>query len=193
MHHRSKQFGKIFCLKNLTLVTGKRATYLGPQRYNNFNALSPYMPNPRRKNQEYQNFVQQFQSAIQNLDNSPFNVHTAIAELNNSKRNRLFEIVRTVLGAELSLELAYPENEMSQRYISCNGHNFSFASSGVRLVVSILTSLSDEYYSHFLVDEPELGVSPKAQSELADFLLNDENRKKFFPHIQSIVFATHSY
>ncbi len=97
-----------------------------------------------------------------------------------------------VLGAELTLELAYPENEMSQRYISCDGHNFSFASSGIRLVVSIVTSLLDDEYTHFLIDEPELGISPKSQGQLADFLLEDANRKKYFPHIKSIVFATHS-
>ncbi len=31
--------GKSFVLKNLVLAIGENATYLGPQRYNNFNAL----------------------------------------------------------------------------------------------------------------------------------------------------------
>ena len=81
---------------------------------------------------------------------------------------------------------------MSQRYISCNGHNFSFASSGVRLVVSIITSLLDSERTHFFIDEPELGVSPRSQGQLVDFLLLEKNRREFFPHVEVLVFATHS-
>lgn len=184
--------GKSYVLKNLVLEIGEKATYLGPQRYNNFNALSPYSPQPNRRSKWHQSFRQNFTNTAQNLDNSPFNVQQAIAELDDIRRKQLFDIVEMVLGAKLSLELAYPQNEMSQRYISCDGHNFSFSSSGTRLVVSIVTSLLDEEFTHFLIDEPELGISPKSQGQLADFVLDGTNRKKYFPHIKSIVFATHS-
>ena len=184
--------GKSFVLKSLAVSLGEKATYLGPARYHNFNSLSPYSPKPNRRQQEFRTLKQQFESASQNVDNSPFNIQQAIAELDDKRRKRLFKIVKEVLGASLSLELAYPENEMSQRYISCDGHNFSFASSGIRLVVSILTSLLDTEYNHFIIDEPELGVSPKAQGQLADFLFDKKLRKKYFSHVKSLVFATHS-
>jgi len=184
--------GKSFLLKCLAMEWEGKATYLGPARYSNFNALSPYAPQPDRKNNWYRQFSQQFASSAQNLDNSPFNTQQAIAELDNERRGTLFQIIEEVLGAKLSLQLAYPENEMSQRYISCNGHNFSYASSGTRLIVSIVTSLMDREFSHFLIDEPELGISPQAQGVLSDFIFNRTKRKKYFPHIEKIIFATHS-
>lgn len=184
--------GKSFLLKNLVLELGESANYLGPARYSNFNSLSPYAPQPSRRSQWWRQFREQFRSKNQNLDNSPFNIQQAIAELSDARRKKLFEIVRELLGVELSLELSHPQNEMSQRYISSDGHNFSYSSSGTRLVVSIITSLLDEEYTHFLIDEPELGISPKAQGQLADFLLDAENRAKYFPHAANIVFATHS-
>lgn len=184
--------GKSYVLKTILLEVGVKAVYLGPARYNNFNALSPYAPRPTRRSEWFQQFQKQFRETSQNLDSSPFNVQQAIAELDDARRTELFEIVREILGVELSLELAYPENEMSQRYISCDGHNFSFASSGTRLVVSLVTSLLDTEYTHFLIDEPELGVSPRSQGQLADFILDETRREKYFSHAKSIVFATHS-
>lgn len=184
--------GKSFVLRDLVLRVGEAASYLGPARYNNFNTLAPYSPNPNRRRDWYRQLKQRMEKETQNFDNSPFNVQQAIAELDDERRDHLFEIVQKVLGVELSLELAIPENQMSQRYISADGHNFSFSSSGVRLVVSIITSLLDTEYTHFFVDEPELGISPKAQGSLVDFIFRKGNRDKYFPHMQCLVFATHS-
>lgn len=184
--------GKSYLLKQLTLQMEGNGVYLGPSRYNNFNSLAPYSPRPKRKSEDWLRFSNTLRTAKQNIDSSPFNIQQAVAELDNERRERLFEICGSVLGADLSLELASPNNEMSQRYISCNGHNFSFASSGVRLSVSIVTSLLNTDYSHFFVDEPELGISPEAQGLLANFLLNVENRRRYFPHLRSLVMASHS-
>ena len=184
--------GKSFILKKMTEQLAGAGTYLGPARYSNFNTLAPYAPKSGRKQRKFQNFVNTFRNNAENIDNSPFNIQQAIAELSDASRASLFEIVEKVMGAKLSLALASPENEMSQRYISADGHNFSFVSSGTRLIVSILTSLLDEDFTHFLIDEPELGVSPESQSQLADFILDRENRRKYFPHVQHVVFATHS-
>jgi hypothetical protein len=81
---------------------------------------------------------------------------------------------------------------MSQKYISCSGHNISFTSSGFRLITTLVTSLLDSEYDTYLIDEPELGISPEAQGILADFLFDRAHRQKYFPHIKTLVFATHS-
>src|SRR5262249_4333426 len=83
-------------------------------------------------------------------------------------------------------------NSMSQKYISCGGHNISYTSSGFRLITALITSLLDTDYDTFLIDEPELGISPEAQGVLADFLFDRVHRKKYFPHIKTLVLATHS-
>jgi hypothetical protein len=104
----------------------------------------------------------------------------------------LTEIVQELLGVKLEVKTTVPDNDMSQRYISVGNHNISFTSSGFRLITTIITSLLNPSYDTFLVDEPELGISPEAQAVLADFLFDKTARAKYFPHIQTLLLATHS-
>lgn len=184
--------GKSFLLKSLTQQWGQAASYLGPARYQNFNLLGYFTPNRNRRNEKWNQFMNQWQQQQQNIDNSPVNLQQAIAELSDDQRNRLAEIMRTLLGVELEWRQTVDGNSMSQKYISCGGHNISYTSSGFRLITTLVTSLLDTDYDTFLIDEPELGISPEAQGILADFLFDREHRSRYFPHIKTIVFATHS-
>jgi predicted ATPase len=184
--------GKSFLLKTLTQQWGQNASYLGPARYQNFNLLGHYTPNKNRRDQKWQQFMQQWQQQQQNIDNSPVNLQQAIAELSDERRDKLTEIIFKLLGVTLEFRYTVENNSMSQKYISCDGHNISFTSSGFRLITTLVTSLLDEDYDTFLIDEPELGISPEAQGILADFLFDRAHREKYFPHIKTLVFATHS-
>lgn len=184
--------GKSFLLKTLTQQWGATASYLGPARYQNFNLLGYFTPNRNKNNQRYNEFLNQWNQQQQNIDNSPVNLQQAIAELTDSQRDTLVEIVELLLGTGMEIKETVPGNSMSQKYISCNGHNISYTSSGFRLIATLLTSLLNNDCDTFLIDEPELGVSPEAQGVLADFLFYREHRTKYFPHIRTIVFATHS-
>jgi hypothetical protein len=184
--------GKSFLLKTLTQQWGQTASYLGPARYQNFNLLGYFTPNRNRKSERWHEFLNQWNQQQQNIDNSPVNLQQAIAELTDSQRNTLVEIVELLLGTRMEIKETVPGNSMSQKYISCNGHNISYTSSGFRLIATLLTSLLNSDCDTFLIDEPELGVSPEAQGVLADFLFDREHRAKYFPHIRTIVFATHS-
>lgn len=184
--------GKSFLLKTLTQQWGDSASYLGPARYQNFNLLGYFTPNKDRKSQRWRDFMNQWNQQQQNIDNSPVNLQQAIAELTDSQRDTLIEIVEMLLGTRMEIKETVPGNSMSQKYISCNGHNISYTSSGFRLIATLLTSLLNNDYNTFLIDEPELGVSPEAQGVLADFLFDRAHRAKYFPHIKTIVFATHS-
>jgi len=170
--------GKSFLLKTLTQQWGQTASYLGPARYQNFNLLGYYTPNRNRRNERWNNFINHWHQQHQNIDNSPVNLQQAVAELTDSQRNNLIEIVELLLGTRMEIKETVPGNSMSQKYISCNGHNISFTSSGFRLVATLLTSLLDTDYDTFLIDEPELGISPEAQGVLADFLFDRERRAK---------------
>jgi hypothetical protein len=116
----------------------------------------------------------------------------AIAELSGEQRSRLSEIVELLLGITLQIKSTVPNNSMSQKYISCSGHNLSYTSSGFRLITTLVTSLLDVDYDTFLIDEPELGISPEAQGVIADFLFDRKHRAKYFPHVKTLIFATHS-
>lgn len=136
--------------------------------------------------------MNQWQQQQQNIDNSPVNLQQAIAELADEQRDKLTEVIYDLLGVTLEFRYTVENNSMSQKYISCDGHNISYTSSGFRLITTLVTSLLDTDYDTFLIDEPELGISPEAQGVLADFLFDRNHRVKYFPHIKTLVFATHS-
>ncbi len=184
--------GKSFVLKTLTQLWGSSTSYLGPARYQNFNLLGYYTPNQNRKNEKWHSFISQWNNQQQNIDNSPVNLQQAISELSDEQRNTLKEIVKMLLGVDLDIRQTVDNNSMSQKYISCGGHNVSYTSSGFRLIMTLVTSLLDKDYDTFLVDEPELGISPEAQGLLADFLFDRTHRAKYFPHIRTLILATHS-
>jgi predicted ATP-dependent endonuclease of OLD family len=184
--------GKSFLLKTLTQGWGNTATYIGPSRYQNFNLLGFSTPSANRRNEKWNQFINQWQQQNQNIDNSPLNLQQAISELSDDSRNKLTEIIKLLLGVDLEIKHTIFNNSMSQKYISCDGHNISYTSSGFRLITTLITSLLDTDFDTFLIDEPELGISPEAQGILADFLFNREHREKYFPHIKTLVFATHS-
>ena len=184
--------GKSYLLKLMTQAVGETASFLGPARYQNFNMLTPYAPVANKRSEKFQQWLRQWKQSTQNLDNSPFNLQQAIAELSNVKRGQLIEIMHALLDSKMEILHTIPENSMSQQYISVNGHNISFTSSGYRLIASLVTSLLNEDYDIFLIDEPELGVSPEAQGIFADFLFDATMRAKYFSHVKTLVVATHS-
>lgn len=184
--------GKSYILKTMTQRVGATASYLGPARYQNFNLLGYFTPTRDRKQQRYNEFLSYWRQNNQNMDNSPLNLQQAIAELTDDRRELLQEIIHLLLGSRIEILHTVPNNSMSQKYISVGGQNLSFSSSGFRLITTLITSLLDEEYDTFFIDEPELGISPEAQGTLADFLFDAEHRAKYFPHIKTLVFGTHS-
>lgn len=185
--------GKSWLLKTMTQQWGKSCSYIGPARYQNFHLLPQHTPSKGDRGAEkYSQFVNQFSNEHQNVDNSPLDLQQAIAELSDIRRATLAEIVKSLLNVELVVKTTVAGNEMSQRYISVGEHNISFTSSGFRLIITILTSLLNESFSSFLIDEPELGISPEAQGLLADFLFDKRSREKYFAHVQTLILATHS-
>lgn len=184
--------GKSFLLRALMRHHGQKASYLGPARYSNFNTLAPYGPRLNRREEKWRSVFNHFHNATQNVDNSPLNVQQAIAELSDGQRSVLFRLVGDLLGAGAKIEQTVPGNSMSQKYIDVDGFNLSFTSSGFRLVATLLTSLLDQDYTHFLIDEPELGLSPEIQGVFADWLLDPAKRAEYLTHVQGVVLATHS-
>lgn len=183
--------GKSFLLKTLTEQVGLDAAYIGPARYTNFNQIPFYTSRPTKKTDFWRQF-QQWRRAEYTVDNSPINLQQSIAEFDDATRADFFEILRSLLDVDIEVSKADPNNEMSLRYLSCGGHNLAYTSSGVRLIASVLTCLLDKDYTTILIDEPELGISPEAQGVLADFLFDRSSRSKYFPHLNTLVFATHS-
>src|SRR5690606_20963073 len=131
--------------------------------YFNFNLLTPYNPTSRRRRQRYQQLIQHFKNSSHNVDNSPLDLGQAIAELSDDERARLFKMLNILLGSEITTDYTVADNKMSQQYVKVDGFNLAFQSSGYRLAATLLTCLLDSQSDAFIVDEPELGLSPEAQ------------------------------
>ncbi len=172
--------GKSFLLKTLKQRFGVGSFYLGPARYQNFNLLTFYLPGQTTKENKHREFMNQFNQDQQNIDNSPVNLQQSISELSDAQRDFFAEIMKNLLDVDIGIESTDPLNTMSQKYISCSGHNLSFTSSGLRLVATLVTSLLDPNYDTFLIDEPELGISPEAQGRLLIFFLIANEERNIF-------------
>lgn len=184
--------GKSYLLRSLFNDIGIDAFYLGPSRYNNFTIFDQIAPISKNKKSRYDEVHSHIHGSGRNADNIPLNLGEAIARLTDVKRKELLSLLDKLLGSKTKLEHTIPDNSMSQQYVNVDGHNISYTSSGFRLVTTLLTSLFNEDSSHFLIDEPELGLSPEIQGILAEFLFDEARRSAYFPHIKSIVIATHS-
>jgi hypothetical protein len=86
-----------------------------------------------------------------------------------------------------------PANTFSPFYVDMDGENLRYGSSGTRLLLMLLGILLDERFSVILVDEPEIGLSPRIQAVLARFLYDKEHRQQFCPHLRQLYIATHSH
>lgn len=183
--------GKTWILQRIHSKLGKEAIYLGVSRLQNFSVLGNVGPNSNKDKQNIE-FLRKIATSKQNIDSSNWSLQRSISYLTNEKRELLFKIVWELLGSEMTIRNVISDNDMSQKYISVDGFNLGYTSSGFRQIVSILCSLLDEDYKYFIIDEPEQGISPENQAILADFLFDIDKRKEFFPHIKKIFIATHS-
>lgn len=183
--------GKSFLLKKIHNDLGNKTMYLGPSRYFNFNIL-PQLESTEAKESHYANLARRIEHAEINIDSAGINLQTSIVEMTNEKRAKLFSTVEDLLGSNMEIKPIDPKNDMSRKYISVDGYNLSYTSSGFRLITTLITGLLDDYYENVLIDEPELGISPELQGVLADYVFDPKLRQEKFSHLKKVIIATHS-
>jgi len=113
--------------------------------------------------------------------------------LSDNRRANLFALCGELIGNNFTLKKVDEQNDLSPRYIDMDGQNLSVGSSGTRLLMTMLGLCMDERFTSMLIDEPELGLSPKVQAALSSFFQDQEERKKYFPHLERVYLATHSH
>lgn len=166
---------------------------IGPVRFYHVHQFSSSIKNPNEldecENQFHGNFNQEDYNHEQNF----LDLNRIITNLNDEKRNLLFEICGKLIGSKFSLKRFDEGNSLSMSYIDMDGQNLSVGSTGTRLLMTMLGICIDERFNTIFIDEPELGLSPKVQQSFSLFLQNKEERKKYFPHLSHIYISTHSH
>lgn len=185
--------GKTLFLRQLLAELDHSAYFLQCNRFSHIDILNTRQVDRYEYRRYFDNFLQNYYTAQQNQENNELNLEQLITNLKEDQLNRLFEIVSNLLGQQFSLKQIDPESRFSPFYVDMDGQNLRLASTGTRLLFSLLGLLFDQRFSVVLIDEPEIGLSPRVQRALATFLYHPETRAEFFPHLKQVFISTHSH
>lgn len=185
--------GKTLYLKQLFSVVGHGGYLVSCNRFSHVDVLNTRQQEENQYRNYYDNFIQNWYSSSQNTEESEYKLEQALTALTNDKRKLLFALCRTLLGSEISLKRTQENNEFSPFYVDIDGQNLRYASTGTRLLITLLGVLLNDRFSTLLIDEPEIGLSPKAQTAVARLLFDPASRKEHWPHLQHLYIATHSH
>ncbi len=185
--------GKSLLLKHLFASLGPKSCLLTCNRFSTIDVINSRTTDPNERRQVYDMFIQQQEAGNYHEDLNPKQLEQLIAGLNNEKQDKLFEIAGQLLGSKISLQQTEKDHRISPWYVDIDGQNLKYASSGTRLLFTLLGNLLDEYFQIMLIDEPELGLSPRIQAVLARALYDTDSRQKYFPHLKQVFVVTHSH
>jgi predicted ATPase len=185
--------GKTLLLKHLFSLTGHGGYLVGCNRFSNVDVLNSRQREQHEHRRYYENFMFEFERSHQNTENNELNLEQVLTGLKNQQRAKLFSTAESLIGNKFVMERTDPENEFSPFHVKMDGENLRYGSSGTRLFLTILGILLDERFSTLLIDEPEIGLSPRLQARLAGFLYNPAERAAFCPHLRQLYLATHSH
>jgi hypothetical protein len=165
----------------------------GPQRFYHIYELSTQRWNLQDYDNWDRSFRENFYQEDANTENNFIDLGRVLGALKDTKRKQLFELCGSLIGSTFDLKRRDEDNELSPRYVDMDGQNLSVGSTGTRLLMTLLGLCMDEQFDVMLIDEPELGLSPRVQGELSRFFADKERRDQYFPHLKSIFVATHSH
>lgn len=185
--------GKSLTLRWLKSTLGRTAYFVGTNRFYHVYHFSTGIREPNELDQFENTFQSHFNDERHNHEQNVFDLSHIIIGLTNKRRDELFKLCGELIGNQFSLKKVAEENDLSPRYIDMDGQNLSVGSTGTRLLMTILGLCMDERFSTILIDEPELGLSPKVQTALSTFFQDQEERKEYFPNLERVYLATHSH
>ena len=187
--------GKSLILKQMLSALDHHACLLTCNRYSPIDVINtqPAQGSDERK-QHYDMIVNHLESGQYHDDQNPRQLEQLIRGLTDVQLDRLVALAGELLGSKIQMLRADSTRaRMSPWYVDLDGQSLKYASSGTRLLFMLLGHLFDEYFQIALVDEPEIGLSPKIQAALARALYDAEIRRKYFPHLGQVFVVTHSH
>jgi len=179
-------------LKYLKSTMGKTAYMIGTNRFYHVYHFSTALRDPNELDQFEHQFNSNFRNEQYNYEQNYIDLNKIIVGLSDKQRTDLFTLCGRLLGSSISMRKVDADNDLSMRYIDIDGQNLSVASTGTRLLMTMLGICMDDRFKTLLIDEPELGLSPRIQRALSAFLHDATERAKYFPHLKQVVLATHS-
>ena len=109
----------------------------------------------------------------------------------DEERNTLFKISSECLGEPVELVFKQPGNSLSSSFLQIGGTALAKCSSGSRMLIHLLSVLVSKRFKYVLLDEPELGLTPRIQNRIQRLLTSSGDG--LFEHIDHVFIATHSH
>lgn len=185
--------GKSLILKLIRSELGPTANLLACSRFYPIDRLGPASEQGAQYRQRHDSFVTQLYQPHQNVENNDYPVVQVLGQMTDEQRDLLLALCADMLGETFELKQVDPRSKLSQYYVEVSGQSLTVASAGTRLLLMIVAACLDDNCSTVLVDEPEIGLSPRLQLALAKYLLDPGLRKRYFPHLRRLILATHSH
>ena len=184
--------GKSLTLRYLKSTLGRSAYFVGTNRFYHVYHLSTGLRQTNELDQFESTFQSHFNDDSHNHEQNVFDLGRILQGLADGRRDKLFDLCGALIGSKFSLKKVESDNDLSPRYIDMDGQNLSVGSTGTRLLMTVLGLCMDDRFSTILIDEPELGLSPKVQAALSGFFQDAAQRAEYFPHLQRVFVASHS-
>lgn len=185
--------GKSLILKQLYLRADEHAFLLAVGRFSHVDTLNTRPPEPERYRSMYWNHMQQSFTRGQNQDESQVKLEQIVGGLPDGELDQLLELCSELIGEKFTIKHVEENRRLSPYYVDMNGQNLRVASTGTRVLMTLLGLAVDTRISSLYIDEPELGLSPRVQKALASLLYSSESRAKHFPHLTQVIVSTHSH
>lgn len=185
--------GKSLILKQLYLRADEHAFLLAVGRFSHVDTLNTRPPEPERYRSMYWNHMQQSFTRGQNQDDSQVKLEQVVGGLTDAELDQLLALCSELIGEKFTIKHIEENRRLSPYYVDMSGQNLRVASTGTRVLMTLLGLAVDTKISSLYIDEPELGLSPGVQKALAALLYSPESRAKNFPHLKQVIVSTHSH
>lgn len=183
--------GKTLILKQLFNKFGKKAYLCGANRYYSVEHFPVYSEQPQYIATTWNNIRTQIGDGRYNNDPVVMSFQDVFIRMTDEERRDVYRISSDCLGENVGLHFVNPKNSMSNSFLKIGTTPLAQCSSGSRMLVHLVSVLLSNRFDIVLIDEPELGLTPRIQNAIQE-LIFDANRGAF-SHLQHIYIATHSH
>ena len=183
--------GKSLVLKELFTHFGEKAYLCGTNRYYSIQHFQTYQEQPRYVSTTWDSVKKQIADKNNNNDPVVMSFRDVFVRMSDTERGRVYQICSECLGERVELCFQQPGNSMSKSFLTIGGKPLSQCSSGSRMLVHLLSVLVSKRFQYVLIDEPELGLTPRIQNKIQELIC--DQTVTYFEHLKHIFIATHSH
>ncbi len=183
--------GKTLILKQLFDRFGEKAYLCGTNRYYSVQHFPAYHEKPTYMEDTWKNTRTQIRDPQCNHDPIVMTFQDVFIRMTDDERKEVYRISSDCLGENVDLQFVDPGNSMSDSFLTIGTTPLAKCSSGSRMLLHLISVLLSKRFDVVLIDEPELGLTPRIQNAIQQLLFDTD--RESLSHLRHIYIATHSH